>query len=847
MKKTISINIAGVVFNIEEDAYAKLSQYLDAVKKYFSTYEGAEEISADIEGRIAEKFQTTLKENAKQVLNQDDVEKLIASMGTVADFEAIEEDEDLKKTVNAETINTATEPNTSQEAKEATNATTAAYSNKFIRDASRKAIGGVCSGLGHYFNIDAIWIRIIAIFLAISPSFLNGNRDGNFAGILILVYLALWMAFPEKHFEDNKAIKKFYRDTENKALFGVAGGLASYFNIDRSIVRLAFFIGIFMGGLGILLYFILWAVSPSANTLTQKMEMKGQALTISNIEQNVKQNNLIDTQSARQESTFSKITLFPFRIIASIFGFIGQIFRGLGPIVRVFSGILMTVIAACVLFALIMSFGVLMGIGQISNMVLFNVPMEFFTGDISPTLVIFGLLAVGLPFLMLGIAGLSLISNRKIIAGDNWGVLLGIWGASLGISGGLAGNYATNFSKDGKVETTKEFIIPAKILVLDARDNGDDKFRTETHIEIEGQNGSTIQAIIQKEATGRTNKEAEANAVAIQYNIMQNDSAIVFDREIGFAEKARFRHQSAKITLKIPYNKPFIMTSAFANTLNDGKAWRLTDIYDVHPNNDDRKASDWKKVIWVVKPDSGIVAVNLKRHESRHEEEHTDMPDDNASEEELDNQIARLGSGSFTTENVSDFEEVYVAGDFLVKIEEGSKFNVQIGGREKENIKVEKDGNRLKISQKKSDSPIGKIIITMPKINRFEGSGHVWAKVKGFDSNQLKLDLSGNSALKFDGKSTDLKAGLSGNSNLFLWGKGKAFNLDMSGSCYVESIHFETDEAIINASGDSKAKVNVISKLKGSTTGSSSINYLKKDNLKIESSGNVGLEDEDGE
>ncbi len=838
MKKTISINIAGVVFNIEEDAYLKLNLYLDSIKKYFSTYEGAEEISADIEGRIAEKFLAKLKDENKQILNQDDVEKLIASMGTVADFEANEEDEDLKKAINTEEIPSSTEQKTNQQATSESTTPT----GKFIRDASRKAIGGVCAGLGQYFNVDAIWIRIIAIFIAISPSFLGRNHNDDLAGIVILVYIALWLVFPEKHFEENKSIKKFYRDTENKALFGVAGGLASYFDIDRSIVRLAFFIGIFMGGLGIFVYLILWAVSPSANTLTQKMEMKGQALTISNIEQTVKQNSLVDNQNIKQESTFSKITLLPFRIIASIFGLIGQIFRSLGPVVRVFVGMMLTVIAACVLFALILSFGVLMGVGKVPNMVLFNIPMEFFTGDISPILVIFGLLAVGLPFLMMGLAGLSMISNRKIISGDNWGILLGIWGASLGISAGLGGSYASNFSKKGQIETIKEFSTPAKTLIFDLNENGDDKFKNETKVEIEGQNASNIQAIISRKARGKTNKEAEANAAAILYNIVQNDSALVFDEAISFPEKARFRKQSVFTTLKVPFNKPFIMTSAFANSLADGKAWELTEVYDVHPT-DEREASDWRKAIWVVKPDSGIVSVNLKRHEPR-SDERTEIPHGSASESELEEQLARLSSGSFDNKGLADFEEVYVSGDFLVKIEEGAKYKVEIGGREKENIKVEKEGNRLKISQLKSDSPAGKILITMPKISRFEGSGHVWSKIKGFESKELKIDLSGSSALKFDGKIEDLIANLAGDNQLYLWGKGKKIELDLAGSSNFESVHFEAEEAKVNASGESYAKLNVNSKLKGSTSGSSTINYLKKDNLKVESSGNVSIEEE---
>ena len=71
MKKNISINLQGVIFHIEEDAYDILSNYLAAVKNYFASYEGHVEITADIEARIAELFMAKLTP-AKQVITLED-------------------------------------------------------------------------------------------------------------------------------------------------------------------------------------------------------------------------------------------------------------------------------------------------------------------------------------------------------------------------------------------------------------------------------------------------------------------------------------------------------------------------------------------------------------------------------------------------------------------------------------------------------------------------------------------------------------------------------------------------------------------------------------------------------
>ena len=95
MKKTISINIGGVVFHIEEDGYEKLKSYLGSVQRYFSSFADSKEILSDIEGRIAERFLAKQKAESKQAISLDDVDQLIGAMGTVADFEAIEQAEDL--------------------------------------------------------------------------------------------------------------------------------------------------------------------------------------------------------------------------------------------------------------------------------------------------------------------------------------------------------------------------------------------------------------------------------------------------------------------------------------------------------------------------------------------------------------------------------------------------------------------------------------------------------------------------------------------------------------------------------------------------------------------------------
>ena len=163
MNKTVNINLAGLFFHIDENAYAKLQRYLDAIKKSFTDSQGRDEIIQDIEARIAELFSERVK-NERQVIGLKEVDEVIEIMGQPEDYrldEEIFEDESPK-----------TAP--LQAAK------------KLYRDSDNSYVAGVCSGLGYYLGIDAIWLRILFIAL----TFFTG-------GGFILVYVVFWIFVPQ--------------------------------------------------------------------------------------------------------------------------------------------------------------------------------------------------------------------------------------------------------------------------------------------------------------------------------------------------------------------------------------------------------------------------------------------------------------------------------------------------------------------------------------------------------------------------------------------------------------------------------------------------------------------------
>ncbi|MDF3077933.1 MAG: PspC domain protein [Sphingobacteriaceae bacterium] len=157
MNKTIIININGFVFHIEEDAYEVLKAYMTEVKRHFAYSPDSAEIVGDIENRIAEMFNERLTAEKKQVIVIKDVELVTEQMGAVSQFTETEDTE-----FTAEQLT----------------------ERKLFRDTDDKIIGGVCSGIAHYFNIEARIVRIIALLLLLP------------GGSGFLIYIILFIVMP---------------------------------------------------------------------------------------------------------------------------------------------------------------------------------------------------------------------------------------------------------------------------------------------------------------------------------------------------------------------------------------------------------------------------------------------------------------------------------------------------------------------------------------------------------------------------------------------------------------------------------------------------------------------------
>lgn len=173
MKETTKVSIGGYAFTLDIDAYEVLKQYLESLREHFSSKNEGAEIIQDIESRMSELLQL---KNVKGdgVITLSDARDIIKIMGNPKDFEdGTSEDE-------------------SDEAKENDKKITSSITKKFYRDSDNAILGGVCSGIGHYFNLDPVIVRVLYVVLTFGVNPISGKLSA----FLFLFYFLLWIVMP---------------------------------------------------------------------------------------------------------------------------------------------------------------------------------------------------------------------------------------------------------------------------------------------------------------------------------------------------------------------------------------------------------------------------------------------------------------------------------------------------------------------------------------------------------------------------------------------------------------------------------------------------------------------------
>ena len=253
MKKTITVHIANFIFNIEEEAYQVLQDYLTNISAQFSVKEEREEIMHDIESRIAELFREQLTAQ-KEVVVEQDVLVMISVMGKPEEYIVDEEE------------NSFSEPK--EEPKEESKVKS--KKRQIYRDDENAILGGVCSGLAAYFGLDPIVIRVLFIVVTLM------------GGSGILIYLILYFAIPQaktiaeklkmkgenidlssikdqfekvKNELNDEENKKKVKTTFNRFIALVVSLFTNFIKVFSKFLGLAFLITAIAGILGVIIVF----------------------------------------------------------------------------------------------------------------------------------------------------------------------------------------------------------------------------------------------------------------------------------------------------------------------------------------------------------------------------------------------------------------------------------------------------------------------------------------------------------------------------------------------------------------------------------------------------------------
>lgn len=391
----------------------------------------------------------------------------------------------------------------------------------------------------------------------------------------------------EKTYRSSSSNKKLFRDNEDKFLGGVCSGLSHYIGIETIWVRLIWLVLLFFFGTGILLYILLWILVPVAETTAEKLQMKGEPVNISNIEKKIREefqdvtsrvkDGVNDVTDSLKSSEFkSKAKSGIQEIVDTLTKILLAIFTVFGK----FIGAILIFIAAVTLIALIFgafSWGSVEVLGFGTEFVRYP---SFFSDAILPTwlLVIFAFIAVGIPFLVLFMLGLRILSsNVKSFSTTTKLSLLGIWIiALLGLA--LTGiNFATQQAYDGVHNNTQELpfkvqdTIKVKMIGNDNLSNQRElrrRYNYETVFDKETEKlyssrinldiKSTDQLLpfikIRKESEGNNRLNANKSAEAIDYIYVIQDNQLLLNGYFLTSLKSEFKDQLIDITIHLPIN-----------------------------------------------------------------------------------------------------------------------------------------------------------------------------------------------------------------------------------------------------------------------------------------------------
>lgn len=513
MNKTININLGGFFFHIDEIAYQKLKRYLEAIAKSLSDDpQGKNEIIADIEARISELLSEKITDT-REVVNEADIDNIIKIMGQPEDY---------------------------ADAEEAYSDSSYSYNRnkssgkKLFRDGEDKFLGGVASGLAHYFDLDTIWVRLGLLALLF------------FGGFSVLLYVILWILLPEA----KTTAEKLQMEGEPVNIDNIEKKIREEFNNVSENVK------------------------EVANQASEKIKEGAHEF------------------SSKINKTFSGKTQKN-NGLNDFLNTIGKLCMAIFKVIGKFIGIIILIFSAAVILTLIIggfSVGSLEWLNVDSGYISYP---PFFQDALLPIwlLTLCSFFLIGIPFLVLFILGLRILSSSvKKLNKPASLTLLGIWIVALLAIIFTAIEHGTSYSSYGVITEKKELNLVANdTLTLkmvnddtllyrhnlrrssgkeEVLINGEKKvYSSNITLHVEKSNSDDGYLIIQKKSRGRNKLMAKNDAKKIAYDFKIIDDSIVLDAFFLSDFKNLWKDENVTITLFAPTNSTVFFDNTTRNFL----------------------------------------------------------------------------------------------------------------------------------------------------------------------------------------------------------------------------------------------------------------------------------------
>src|SRR5690606_8839688 len=292
---------------------------------------------------------------------------------------------------------------------------------------------------------------------------------------------------------------------------------------------------------------VLWVILQEAHTLTDRMQMQGEPVTLSNIETNIKKG--LDIKEGENESALTKILLFPFRVIAFLITGLGKILGPLVEVIRVAIGVAVTAAGVSFIFMVIVTAGAIVGLitfpdyWNFASSASFDFPIESIHALVPAWLGLTACLLALIPGILLALLGFSIVAKRNVITPPVGWTLFVIFFAGIGLLSYGGAQIAIKFREDGTYKTERIFSLDGQTAILKVReyDDYDDYGRVE--LRLRGYDGKDFKLEENYEAQGSSRQDAIANAQMVTYNVTQEDSILTFDTHLRFKDDAVFRGQ----------------------------------------------------------------------------------------------------------------------------------------------------------------------------------------------------------------------------------------------------------------------------------------------------------------